>query len=143
MAIDNQCRCECIRARQRNTANLNTKKSYGRKYLPGAFTSFLKYIVSPTWKIELFESPANLSHCGLSYFTSGLARRGDCRYIGGCNRTSPAQLISKMGQFRRKASTEAHGHLMLSDGNMIMYDHPFFQQSLKGLIRQSGKCHRE
>ena len=48
MAIDNQCRCECIRARQRNIANLNPKKSYGRNYLLDAFTSFLKYMVPPT-----------------------------------------------------------------------------------------------
>jgi len=39
-------------------------------------------------------------------------------------------------------STEPHGHLMLG-GNLIVYGHPYFQQQSKGLVRQSGKCHRE
>ena len=39
-------------------------------------------------------------------------------------------------------STEAHGRLMV-EGNLIVYGHPYLQQPLKGLVRQSGECHRE
>ena len=33
-------------------------------------------------------------------------------------------------------SIEAHGHLMLGDRNLIVYGQPYFQQPLKGFIRQ-------
>lgn len=48
MAIEDQSRLKCIKARQNRHSQPESKKSYVRKYFPGAFRNFLKYLASPT-----------------------------------------------------------------------------------------------